>query len=435
MIRAALRTGSWITPERLRAYPAIVLVITVLAVAGLWLTGHGLMDAWNRPLGTDFSQVWAAGVEMWAGNPDAPFDPATHAAEQRTLFGPETQFYGWHYPPYFLAVAALVALLPYGPALLVWQGVTLAAFLGVVRAIVGSTVPAALVLLATAGFPAVFVNLTHGHNGFLTAALLGGGLLALKRRPLLAGALLALLAYKPQFALAIPVALVAGRHWRALAAGAITLLAMTLASVLAFGLESWRAFHTSLAFTRTVVLEQGATGWEKIGSAFAAARMLGAGLPAAYMAQGMLTVGVLVVVALVWRGHADPRLKAALLPAAALLTTPYSLDYDMTVLGPALAFAVAHGLRRGFGSWEKSLLVLAWAAPGLARGVAGATHLPLGFAATLALFAVVAARSCPAAMRVEQPGPASGSPAARGVPASAGERASPASAPRAPRPA
>ena len=34
-------------------------------------------------------------------------------------------------------------------------------------------------------FPAVFINAGHGQNGFLTAALLGGGLVLLEKRPML----------------------------------------------------------------------------------------------------------------------------------------------------------------------------------------------------------------------------------------------------------
>ena len=56
-------------------------------------------------------------------------------------------------------------------------------------------------------FPAVFVNLGHGHNGFLTAALIGFALLWLDRRPVVAGILFGLLAYKPQFGLMIPLVL------------------------------------------------------------------------------------------------------------------------------------------------------------------------------------------------------------------------------------
>jgi hypothetical protein len=60
----------------------------------------------------------------------------------------------------------------------------------------------------------VFVCLAHGHNAFLTAALFGGGLLMLERRPFVAGLLLGCLAYKPQFAAILPLALAAGGYWR-----------------------------------------------------------------------------------------------------------------------------------------------------------------------------------------------------------------------------
>jgi hypothetical protein len=54
-----------------------------------------------------------------------------------------------------------------------------------------------------------------GQNSTWTPGLFGGGLSLLERRPLLAGGLLGLLIYKLQLGLLIPVALLAGRHWRA----------------------------------------------------------------------------------------------------------------------------------------------------------------------------------------------------------------------------
>jgi hypothetical protein len=47
----------------------------------------------------------------------------------RRSSGADTPFYGWHYPPFFLAVAAALALMPYQLALIVWQGVTLLLYL------------------------------------------------------------------------------------------------------------------------------------------------------------------------------------------------------------------------------------------------------------------------------------------------------------------
>ncbi len=113
---------------------------------------------------------------------------------------------------------------------------------------------------------------------------------------------------------------------------------------------------------RSVVLEQGNIGWEKIQSMFAAVRMLGGTVPEAYAVQAAAsTVGHRRNRALAFVG--GPRLKYAALLVAALLTTPYCLDYDMVLLGPALAFVLAHGVEKGFAPFEKSLLAAAWVVP------------------------------------------------------------------------
>ena len=63
------------------------------------------IDRQGRPLGTDFSNVYAAGTYVLDGNPDAPFDPPQQYAREQSIFGAATPFYGWHYPPYFLFIA------------------------------------------------------------------------------------------------------------------------------------------------------------------------------------------------------------------------------------------------------------------------------------------------------------------------------------------
>ena len=104
---------------------------------------------------------------------------------------------------------------------MVWQGASFALYLGVIAAILAKLrrengAIAQLWLPVAAAFPAVFINLGHGQNGFLTAGLLGAALLSLPRRPLLSGILFGLLAYKPQFGLLIPVALLVAGQWRAI---------------------------------------------------------------------------------------------------------------------------------------------------------------------------------------------------------------------------
>lgn len=389
---ASLREGNWITRDRLKVYPFMLLTLSALAVAAVIALADGRMGPDDRPLGTDFSQVWVAGQETLAGHPDAPFDLDRHIAEQRKEFGPRSAVYGWHYPPYFLAVAAPLARLPYLPALLLWQAATLALYLAVVAAILWrSGFDRGRAVVVALAFPAVLVNLGHGQNGFLTAALLGGGFLLLERRPAAAGAMLALLAYKPQFALVLPAALIAGRHLRALGAAAATLALMTLASLAAFGLDAWRAFFESLPLTRSLVIEQGATGFEKIQSVFAAVRLMGGSVSAAYAVQSAATIGALGALMWLWRSPADRRIKSAAAIAATLLATPYCLDYDMTALAPAMAFVLAHGAERGFRPFEKSLLAGIYFAPLLARPVAMLAPVPLG-AVMVSLFFVALLR-------------------------------------------
>jgi hypothetical protein len=248
-------------------------------------------------------------------------------------------------------------------------------------------------LLLAAAYPAVFVNFGHGHNGFLTAALLGGALHWLDRRPWLAGVLIGLLAYKPQFGILIPVALLAGRRWTTIGAAALTVAALVAVSFGLLGSGVWHAFLESTAFTRTVVLEQGGTGWEKIQSVFSAARMWGADLPLAYGVQAALAVALAASLAWLWRSEVAFELKASALATASLLATPYVLDYDLVVLAVSIAFFARDGLRRGFLPGEISLLAAAWIVPLLTRSIAGLAAIPLGTIVLLTLYALTLRRA------------------------------------------
>jgi alpha-1,2-mannosyltransferase len=398
-ILTALRTGDWLARDRMRLVATVLLIGSTIGFLFLVITAHHGIDLQGRPIGTDFSNVYAAGTYVLDGDPNAPFDPPQQYAREQAIFGAATPFYGWHYPPYFLFVAGALAKMPYGAALAVWQASTFALYLLAIWAIVTIPFPQGArrsgsdwLLLAVA-FPAVLINVGHGQNGFLTAALLGGGLVLLDRRPIIAGILFGLLVYKPQFGLMIPIALLAGAHWRSLAAAALTIVALTVVTTFAFGAQVWPAFLASTHFSRTVVLEQGNTGWEKIQSLFSWARMWGAPIPLAYVLQGALTVALGAGLAWLWRSAAPAALKAASLCLASILATPYTLDYDMMVIGPAIAFFAVDGLARGFRSWEKTTLAVLWLVPIAARTVAQVTLIPLGVLAMLALFLVILRRA------------------------------------------
>jgi alpha-1,2-mannosyltransferase len=437
-----LRSGDWLTRERIRLVAAALLIASAAGFLFLVVTSHGAVDLQGRPLGTDFSNVYAAGTYVRDGNADAAFDPPAQYAREQAIFGAATQFYGWHYPPYFLFVAAALALMPYGLALAVWLAVTMGLYLWMMRGIVApsfrgprsgspesiatgpqertlrpsfpkswlwipdsrsaaSGMTADWLLLALA-FPAVLIDIGHGQNGFLTAALIGGALIVLDRRPVVAGILLGLLVYKPQYGLLLPLVLAVSGRWKCFGAAAAMAALLTIATTLTFGAPVWQAFLVSTHFTRTVVLEQGNTGWYKIQSVFAWARMWGASIPLAYALQGLATVAVGTALAALWRSAARFPLKAAGLCLATILATPYSFDYDMMVLAPAIAWLAADGLEFGFGPWEKTVLAALWLVPLVARSTAEFSLIPLGVPAMLAMFVLVLRRGevIPAPLRL-----------------------------------
>lgn len=387
--KSGIASGAWLTAERLRAYCLILIALAVVALGALLATSKGLNDYQGRPLGTDFSNVYAAGKYVLEGKPAAPFDPASQHRKEQEIFGKDTPFYGWHYPPIFLFLAAALALFPYLAALGIWQAATLLLYLLSVRAIL----PRSEVWLAALAFPAVLINIAHGHNGFLTAALIGGGLWLLERKPVAAGILFGLLIYKPQFGVLIPLALAAGGYWRAFFAASITVLALSAATYFAFGPGVWDAFRSSMSFTREIVLEKGDTGFHKIQSVFAAVRLLGGPVTLAYVAQGIVFAGVALAVVWLWRGKTSFALKAAALIAGSMLATPYLLDYDLMIAAPAIAFLAAHGLARGFAPYEKSALAFVFLAPLLTRAFAEQIYLPLGLIAVGMLFALTLRRA------------------------------------------
>ena len=386
----ALATGSWLNRERVYLVVAIVGMGSLGLIGWLYFTSTGTVDVLGRPLGTDFSNVWTAGMmaldgraaDVWSWNEHFRVQTQFHRHENLALFG-------WHYPPPFLLVAAALATMPYLPALVVWQVVTLTPLLAMLQRIVRRRDTWLFVLAA----PATLVCVTHGHNGFLTALLLGGGLLLLDKRPLIAGLLFGCLIYKPQFGLILPPLLLAGRHWRAIGGACASAAGLIGLTLIIWGMPVWQAFADSLPLTRSVIIEQGITGWHKIMSPFAAVRMWGGSVSSAYAVQLLATTACIAAVWwIAWTGK-RLYLRNAMVCAAVLMSTPYVLDYDYVVLLPAIAFLFVDGQRHGFLRWDATLLVFVWLAPLVARTLAEQTMVPIGLFSALAIGAVAVRRS------------------------------------------
>ena len=391
---ARIRDADWLDASRARAYPRIIGGVVLMALLGLVLTAHGAVDSRGEPIGTDFSNFWSASKLALMGEPAAVWDMARQYAVQKQEFGPQTGFYPFFYPPIYLLICYPLAALPYLAALFVWVTVTGWAYLAVVRRIGAGVVGVAPIL----AFPAVFVSVGHGQNALLTTAILGAAALSLDRRPIVAGMLLGLLAFKPHLAVVAPLMLLASGRWRALAASAATAAALGLVSLAAFGLESWKAFLAAAPAAKAV-LDDKMMAVEKLQSVFGAVRLLGGGADIAYVAQAVVALGVIAILLVLARRSLSGEAIGALVGTAAALTSPYFLDYDLALLAIPLAWATAQGVKTGFLPWEKSILVLAFTLPAFSRVIAFAIGVPLAPLALGLLFWCIVLR---AAMTAEQ---------------------------------
>ncbi len=372
---------------RLLGVIALTLALGYLIVlGGSYLKGDFLSDPQGRPIANDFVNVIAAGRLTLAGDPAAAYDwPEHKAAEVRAIGYDFPDYFGWHYPPTFLFAAAALATLPYLAAALVWLGATFAAYAAALAGILGRRTGFCLAI----GFPTALWNITAGQNGFFTAALIGGTLGLLERRPAMAGLCLGLLTYKPQFGLLFPLVLIADRRWLTIAVAAAVATALAAMSWFAFGGASWEAFAHWMPITSRVVLTEGQADWSRLQSLFGLVRAHGGSETAAWTVQAAGSLTAAAAVTLLWRSRVSFDLKAAALAAATPIVTPYLYMYDLVVLAVAVAFLLRFALTRGFGISDTAGL-----------GAAGALILifpyvktQVGLAAVLIVLALVAHRA------------------------------------------
>jgi alpha-1,2-mannosyltransferase len=222
--------------------------------------------------------------------------------------------------------------LSYPVAQAIWSGATLLCYAAALWGRQARSQTALLALLA----PATAMNLLYGQNGFLTAALLVGGIRLAPSRPVLGGVLLGLLSYKPQFGLLVPIALAAAALWRVALVAAFTVAIVAAASLLAFGVEPWIAWIQAMPEFGEIVSSERAHLLHLMPTALSDALALGASDRLATIIQGAVTIAAAAGVWYAFR-RGLRRSAAAVLALASVLASPYAFIYDLTLVGAAIA--------------------------------------------------------------------------------------------------
>ena len=390
---SSLRDASWLNGRNIRLYLWLVLAVALPQFIARIVTSHDLISRDGVPLGGDYISFYAASKLALSGQVTAPWHQALHHVAETAVFGRNLGYWAFFYPPAYLLVCLPLALLPYGWSMSIAMAVTSIGWLIAMRRWVMRIAPGIkagyLPLLA---FPGLWLNIACGQNGALTAMILAAGCCLLPVSSIGAGLVLGLAVIKPQLAVAIPFVLLASGRWKALVAAGISAASLSLMALAVVGPDGYLAFFANGALARAA-LEKGLVDSSSMQSLFGAMKVLGAPTVLAYIAQAALGLAVLGRACYVaWRCRPDASAIGALMVSAGLLLSPFMLDYDLMVSTVPLAWLVMRGVSRGFQPWEKISAVFVFILPLIARGFAGAFHLPVAWLILLGLFLVVQRR-------------------------------------------
>jgi arabinofuranan 3-O-arabinosyltransferase len=342
-------------PWRLQAYGYTLGAAYVAFFIYIYSTGMWLVNSSGVPVYRDFTNMFVAGLQALQGDAATIYNPAEYLKVQDALVGAgHAVFSTWPYPPIYLLILAPLALLPYVAAFLTYELVTLLGFISVIYFILRRPPSIALVLAS----PFTAWNFLFGQSGFLTASLLGASLLALERRPMLAGALIGCLTYKPQFGILLPVALVAANQWRAIVSAGITVVFLVTASIAAFGVDAWVGFPLELVAEAGETLFVGPDDpWGSLQTIYGLIRALHGGAVLAWLLQSVVTFAMALVVWAAWRSPVCYPLKAAALSAAIFVATPRAFAYDLAAIAVPVAFLAKDQINRGLLMGEQTIMI------------------------------------------------------------------------------
>jgi glycosyl transferase family 87 len=385
-----LRDPSWLTPERMAFYSGSLLLVYLIAAIGQLIHSHNLIFESGLCIGGDFVDFYAASIAALGGHPAAVYDVhLQHIQMAKVMGGRDFGVLVFSYPPTYLLMVLPLSLLPFVASWVTFETVTLGGYFAVLRRIA----PNALGCWLAITFPGVIINFMCGQNGFLTTALIGGGLLCLERRPILAGLLFGLMAYKPHLAVLVPLALIASRQWRALIATGVAGTLFSAVSLALFGQLTWHAFFGNFTITQKLVLDRGGIHFNTLQSIFGAVMMWGGSLSAGYAVQAIYALFAAAAVIWVWKSDRPFAVKAASLSAGCLMVSPYLLQYDLVLLALPVAWLAMEGFEKGFLPYEKPVLLISWLLPRISLPVALLARISLAPIVIIVLMAAILRRA------------------------------------------
>ena len=350
------------TLKRIIIY-SLILLCTYLFIFSYLFVKDATSDVKiPAPIGIDFGVYYTAGEMALNGQAAELYNyDIFHFELQKVLQREIPQLLGWVYPPSYLPVIVLFALIPYYISLGLWALLTLSLAIYAASLLLPKYKYIAWLLC---GFPGVLMNLRWGQNAFLNTALIGFGLYYLDRKPVLAGLMFGLLTYKPQMAFFPILLLLLTKNWKVLIWSGLAAIANIALSVMMFGLTPWYNFLNTFLSSTNALLDTMWIGTSAIQpTTYSVLRFLGAEHLTIQFTLGIIAMIVIFVSTWVWRKTDRLTLRGAVMVLGIFLTVPYYMQYDLMILSIPLILLSYDCILYGYRTYEIAIVTSLWFMP------------------------------------------------------------------------
>lgn len=313
--------------------PVLVWAIVLLLLIPVAIRMFQILVVGTDVRVVDFDVFYIASQLIGEGQAVLAYDPGVMTARQSAMAG-DHMFMPWAYPPQFDLLIAPLALVSRGIGYGIFSVLSLTAYMVVLRRLAGPWLPGVLLAI----FPCLLIIAPIGQSSLIVAALIGlvCAMWTENRGAAATGIPLGLLVIKPHLAIGLGFAVLAERKWKVLLwAGAVVALSSALAT-LVFGPGIWSAFRESSA-AATERMAHGQFKLYRMTSVYASLLSLRLAPSVALAGHVAVALAALTAVGIAVRRGWPVQRVLGISVIATLTISPYSYDYDMPILGVALA--------------------------------------------------------------------------------------------------
>ena len=321
---------------------AIILVFCLWSVCLVDYAKPGIFDRAGNIKFQDFLQFPISARLIASGHADQLYDDQVLARKIRAIAGRDTSVYLQYFygPQVALPFIPLLSLSFLAQAA-IWVALSLLMYFVCIyflwKRCAALRPYRALVAICALAYPPLFHFFMRGQLSAVVLVCFTAAYLAFSvRRDFLAGVALGLLAFKPQFLVAIPLILLLGQGWKAFAGVVISAAAQLALTSLYFGRAVMQAYFARLLHS---VGHPGSTELIfspiQMHSLHSFRELLIPWRPGVWALYVLTSFAVTGIAASIWKSSTPLALRFSALMFAAVLVNPHLYIYDLLALAPA----------------------------------------------------------------------------------------------------